>query len=211
MPPVTALVPLRAPGTGKTRLADGLSAEERAAVTAAMLADVVAAISDAPVDRIVVAAASDAAATAAAVHGVDVVVDRRPGEGLDAAVDDVARSVEGTLLVVAADLPRLTSADIAAVLDPPVPVVVAPTTDGGTGGLVRRPPTVIPTAYGPGSARCHVELARDRGVEVATVDRVGFRYDVDVWDDLRALRVDEVGNATAAFVAALGGRLRGTG
>ncbi|MDQ3931665.1 MAG: hypothetical protein M3252_02360, partial [Actinomycetota bacterium] len=73
--PVVALVPLRTPGTGKTRLGGGgtggrpgragqmLSPEERAALAAAMLADVAAALRCVPIDRVVVAASGPEAAT----------------------------------------------------------------------------------------------------------------------------------------------------
>lgn len=208
VPPVTALVPFRAPGTGKTRLADGLARDERAALAAAMLTDVAAALADAPLDRVLVAAAGRGAADAARELGLDVVVDPVDHAGLDAAIENIARTVDGTLVVVAADLPRLTGADVAAVLGPSTPVVIAPTTDGGTGGLVRRPPRIISTAYGPHSAHRHAELAAEAGVGATVVDVAGFRHDVDVWDDLRSLTPDAVGSATASFLMEFGHRLR---
>lgn len=211
MPPVTALVPLRAPGTGKSRLAGGLSRGERAALAAAMLTDVAAALAASPVDRTIVAAAGCGAAAAARAIGLDAVIDPPDPGGLDAAIDHVAQTLHGTLVVVAADLPRLTAEEVAALLDRPSPVVIAPTMDGGTGGLLRRPPDVIATAYGPRSAQRHAQLAAQAGVDATVVAFEGFRHDVDVWEDLRSLPTDTVGHATAVFLAELEGRLRRRG
>jgi 2-phospho-L-lactate/phosphoenolpyruvate guanylyltransferase len=55
--PIVALVPLRAPGVGKSRLAPRLTVEQRATLAGAMLADVCHALERTPLDRIVVAAA----------------------------------------------------------------------------------------------------------------------------------------------------------
>ncbi len=201
-----ALVPLRAPGVGKSRLAGTLSVEERAALAAAMLADVVAALRAAPVDRIVVAAADADAASAAEALGVETVADPPSSRGLDAALAAATRRLGpvGALLVVAADLPCLTPADVERIVLPVAQVVVAPTDDGGTGGLLRRPPSVCPTAYGPGSADRHLELARAAGCTSVRVQLPGFAPDVDVAADLAGLQGvhrDRLGPRTAEVVA----------
>jgi 2-phospho-L-lactate/phosphoenolpyruvate guanylyltransferase len=174
--PVVALVPLRSPGAGKTRLAAHLTIEQRAALAGAMLADVCSALAAASVDRIVVAAGGPAAVAAAAALGLEVVADPPGCDGLDAALRAVDGRLgrRGTSLVVTADLPRLAADDVRAVLEVEAPIVIAPTTDGGTGVLLRRPPAAIPTAYG------------------------------DTWDDLRRLAVGPLGAATTAVLSQLG-------
>jgi 2-phospho-L-lactate/phosphoenolpyruvate guanylyltransferase len=203
--PIVALVPLRAPGAGKTRLAPRLTVEQRAALAGAMLADVCHALEEAAVDRIVVAAGGASAVAAAAALGLDVVHDPPGCAGLDAALRAAASRLGhvGSLLIVTADLPRLTAPDVAAVLAPDTDVVVAPTVDGGTGALLRRPPAVIPTAYGPGSAARHLRLAHAARRRAATVRRAGFAHDLDTWEDLRHLRGRHVGPATASVLAGL--------
>ncbi len=216
--PVVGLVPLRSPGTGKSRLAPRLSPKERAALSLAMLADVSATLRSVPLDRVVVAASGLQAAKCAAAMGLEAILDpprsggqprTTGGGGLDTAVDAVCRrlGIEVSLLVVMADLPRLRPDDVAAVLGRPEPVVVAPTSDGGTAVLLRRPPLAIPSAFGTGSAARHLRLATARGLEVATVDRAGLRNDVDTWADLQALAQGHVGDATASFLERLGSRL----
>jgi 2-phospho-L-lactate/phosphoenolpyruvate guanylyltransferase len=213
--PLVAVVPLRSPGVGKTRLAPTLSVEERAALAGAMLGDVVAALRASPVDRIVVAAGGVAAAAAASALGVEVVTDpaalatsTSPASRLDAALAAAAARLGGPmdLLVVAADLPRLTGDTVTRLVTEDAPVVVARTRDGGTGGLLRRPADVCTTAYGPGSADRHANLARAAGCRAAVLDLPGFGDDVDVAADLDRLRArpDSLGSCTAAVLAGLG-------
>lgn len=208
--PIVALVPARSPGAGKTRLADRLRPDERAALSGAMLADVTMALRASPVERVVVAAGGPEAAAAAATLGVDVVLD--PPSATD--LDDALRAAQarigpvGSLLVVMADLPRLQPRDITALLDIDAQVVVAGTDDGGTGGLLRRPPGVIPTAYGPGSAGRHARQGRVAGARTIVVELDGFRHDVDTWEDLLELTSGHVGRFTASFLSGILARLR---
>lgn len=197
-----ALVPLRAPGVGKSRLAGALSSEGRAALAGAMLADVAAALRDAPVDRTVVAADGPAAVAAASALGLETLADPPGARGLDAALAAAAARLGplGQLLVVAADLPWLTGADVRRVLAVDADVVVAPTADGGTGGLLRRPADACATAYGVGSARRHLALARGAGRSATELQLPGFAHDVDVAADLARL--------TAADRPTLGARTR---
>lgn len=211
-----ALVPLRSPGLGKTRLAATLTPEERAALAGAMLADVVAALRGSRIGRLVVAASGAAAAAAASAVGAEVLPDptavaERPArQRLDAAVAAATLRLAGagTLLIVAADLPHLRASDVDAVLACDAEVVVAPTRDGGTGGLVRRPPNVCGTAYGPRSAARHLALARAAGLRATHVDAAGFAHDVDVEGDLGRSRRDDalppLGPRTAALLADAG-------
>jgi 2-phospho-L-lactate/phosphoenolpyruvate guanylyltransferase len=201
----TAVVPLRAPGSGKTRLAPRLTVEQRAALAGAMLADVCHALEGAAIDRIVVAAGGASAVAAASALGLDVLHDPPRCSGLDAALRAAVGRIgdAGTLLIVTADLPGLTAEDITAVLERPEPVVVAPTDDGGTGALLRRPPDAIATAYGPGSAARHLGLAYAAGLPAATIRRHGLAHDLDTWDDLRRLRAGPLGPATAAVLVGM--------
>jgi 2-phospho-L-lactate/phosphoenolpyruvate guanylyltransferase len=206
--PTTALVPLRSPGVGKSRLATALSTEERAALAGAMLADVTRALRDAPVDRVVVAAGGPAAVAAASALGLETLRDPAGTRHLDGALAAAAARLGpvGTLLVVAADLPCLTAADVTALVATDAEVAVAPTADGGTGGLLRRPSDACSTAYGEGSARRHLELARAAGRRAVVVSRRGFALDVDVVDDLRRLRGPDrprLGARTSAVLAQL--------
>lgn len=203
MSTITAIVPLRSPGRGKTRLADALGPEHRAALAGAMFADVIAALRAAPIDRILVAAGGPEAAAAASALGVAAHIDPPSVTSLDAAVAAAAGRSDrrADLLVVAADLPRLTAVDIGLLLATDAEVAVSPTHGGGTGGLLRRPADRIRTAYGPASARRHLELATAAGASFASVPTAGFHADVDTSADLAALRGGPLGPATSALLA----------
>ena len=162
-----ALVPLRSPGEGKTRLASVLGTTARAELAGAMLADVVQALTAAGIERLVVVASGPAAAAAAAALGIDVITDAPEVRTLDDAIRTAATRLAPAdeLLVAMADLPCLTADDVTELLRTTAPVGLAATTDGGTGGLVRRPADVMPTAYGPASATRHAELALAHGLD----------------------------------------------
>lgn len=204
-----ALVPLRAPGAGKTRLATALSVEERAALSSAMLADVARALLGAPIDEVVIAADGPAAAATADALGLSVLADPVGATTLNEVVRlATARfAAAGGLVVVAADLPLLTTEEVTRLLDLDAPVVVAPTGDGGTGGFLRRPPGVIGCAYGPDSGARHHRLAADHGLASVNLDTAGFRHDVDTWTDLVGLHEATLGAATAAVLPQVLGRL----
>ncbi|MFT5224041.1 MAG: 2-phospho-L-lactate guanylyltransferase [Glaciecola sp.] len=201
------VVPLRA---GKTRLADVLDTEDRARLRAAMLTDVIAALRGADCEQIVVACGDQESATIA--HDLDLQVQLDPPDvaDLNAAI---ASACAGTpsgqaLMVVTADLPSLTAADVRLVLDSRGEVVIAPTADGGTGALLRRPLAAMDTRYGPGSAALHTALARDCGLVATIMDLPGFRLDVDTEADLAEVASAlVVGEATVRWLEATGRRV----
>lgn len=199
---VVTIVPLRSPGLGKTRLAGHLDAAERAGLAGAMLADVVVAIRACGLERILLAASGPGAAAAGAALDLQVVLDPPDVASLDGAIEHarVSAANGSDILVVQADLPGLTSADLGAVLAADTAVVVGPTDDGGTSALLRRPGDVIATCYGPDSARRHVEAAGRAGATVTTVRRPGLLHDVDTGADIDRLADDMVGAATARFL-----------
>ncbi|QBI18998.1 2-phospho-L-lactate guanylyltransferase [Egibacter rhizosphaerae] len=189
IPPVAAIVPLKALGDAKTRLRGALGPAARRELAVRLAARVLEACREAgPVERVLVVAGDEAVGEVARRHGADVVVEPRPG--LTAALEtaDATVAAHAASIVVAGDLPWVTSADVEAVCVAGVigrRVVVAPTEDGGTGALLREPPGVIGTAYGSGSAAAHRRLAAQAGVPLTVIERPGLALDVDTPDDLR--------------------------
>lgn len=171
-----------------------------------MLADVAAALASSSIDDVLVVAAGREACLAAEAVGLAWVADPPDVRGLDAALAAAGAGLPDRTasLVVAADLPRLTGADVDAVLAVDHEVVVAPSAGGGTGGLLRRPHRRISTAYGADSAARHLALARAAGATHALVQRAGFLHDVDTAGDLTALHDAEgLGRSTTRVVATL--------
>lgn len=200
-----AVVPFRAPGVGKTRLAGLLTPTRRAVLSTAMLADVVAALRAARVDEILVAAGGPGAVAAATRLGVPAVADPPHAADLDAVLAAITAGLDvaADVLILAADLPRSTAGDLRSVLDGDGDVVLAPTRDAGTAALLRRAGHRIPTAYGPSSAVRHRQLAVLHGAAYAEVRAPGLLDDVDTVGDVHALAAAPVGPATAGALDTL--------
>lgn len=188
---VTAIVPVKALIHAKSRMAETLEALGRRTLVTWMLGRVLdACLGAKAVGRIVVIAGDAETAAEAARSGVDVLVEPVRGLGAALATGDCATAGAGATLVVPADLPLATAADLDAVCEAgsEAPcVVVVPTHDGGTGALLRRPSDVVGTAFGPGSAAVHLGLAAEAGVRSVRLDLPNLAFDVDTPRDLRAL------------------------
>lgn len=207
MSELTALVPFRSPGRGKTRLTGSLSRHQRAELSTAMFVDVITALKAVPIDRIVVVASGPDAAIAARALDVEVLLDPPSTTSLNEALahadqqlSAATRGGRGSRIIVAADLPRLTSDDIRELVSCDADVVIAPTRGGGTGGLLQRSEVHLPATYGPDSARRHEELARAAGARVTSLVITGFFDDIDTPDDLDALATGQSGPATSRLL-----------
>lgn len=208
--PAVAIVPLKRLDHAKGRLAAHLDGPQRRALVGWMLARVVAACQATPeIDRVLVVAGDEAAARLAATLGVDVVVERTPGLAAALAAADRETAVAPASLVVAADLPLAAAEDLAAVCragrQGPC-VVVAPTRDGGTAALLRRPAGLIVPAYGTGSAAAHLQAAAAVGARGQRLEVSALAFDVDTAEDVGGLCDRD--RAAAAWIRRLsGGRL----
>ncbi len=190
--PVTAIVPLNELSAAKTRLAPALTLSERRLLVAWMLTRVLDACHRARTvaSTLVVAGDREAAELARAAGATQVLVQSRPG--LPAAIalaDETAHRAEATV-VVAADLPLVQAADLESVCRAGArapAVVVVPALDGGTAALLRRPPRVIDSAYGEGSAAAHLALAAAADVPARRFELPRLSVDVDTPAALRRL------------------------
>jgi coenzyme F420-0:L-glutamate ligase/coenzyme F420-1:gamma-L-glutamate ligase len=198
-----AVIPAKEFTEAKRRLADALPAGARAALARAMLEDVLAALSEAPVDRVVVVTPDDEAAALAERWGA-LVVRETEGHGHTAAV---ARGVAlcrewgaTVLLTVPGDLPCLTAEEVRRVLEAcgPAPAAVfVPSRSGlGTNAACLSPPDAVPLRFGEPSFADHLAAARARGIEPVVLPLPGAGLDIDRPEDLHALR--EEGPATRA-------------
>ena len=186
----TAIIPLKALAQAKQRLAGALDGEDRRAFVAWMAARVIAAAAGcAGISDVLLVAGDDDAADVGRDAGVPTLIERAPGLAIALAVADAATAGVEATLILAADLPEVAPHDLDVVLRAARSqrvVVIAPTRDGGTGALLRRPGGAIATAYGPGSAKAHARLARAAGIEVVTVHRAALANDVDTPGELPA-------------------------
>jgi 2-phospho-L-lactate/phosphoenolpyruvate guanylyltransferase len=215
-----AVVPVKGLAAAKRRLAPLLTPAERGALAAALLADVLAALQDSPaIERVLVVSPDPEALALAEAWGARPVAEplgpaaggpRPAGEetGLNLALDHgamvAAAGGAAALLTLPADLPLVTPADVAAVgaaLPPAPSVVLAPTTDGGTGALLRQPPLAIPARFGAASLRAHLQAAASQGAAVRLVWRRNLSLDVDRPADLERLAALPPHGETQALLA----------
>jgi 2-phospho-L-lactate guanylyltransferase len=200
-----ALVPMKPLARAKERLARVLSADERRALSLAMLTDVVA--SCGVLDETwVVCSDGDAAETARAM-GARAVLDPTPDDGLNASMNAVTeqahtRGASG-VLVISADCPCVSPDDVRA-MAPGDGIALGPNRYGtGTNAIWRFPPDLIPLSFGPNSRRAHEGLAVARGIPCVIVARPGIALDIDTPADLRAA-APIAGPATRELLARLG-------
>ena len=190
----TILVPVKNLASAKQRLAEVLTAEQRRSLAEAMLRDVLEALAQLDQPESISIVTGDAVATALARdYGFDLIADHEnAGEtaAIALATDVTASGGSDGVLVIPADVPLITAAEIEAILDaaPESGTVLVPAADGrGTNAILRRPPSLFPARFGNDSFLPHLENARRSGRQVVILELPGVALDVDRPDDLAAL------------------------
>jgi 2-phospho-L-lactate guanylyltransferase len=181
------VLPVKSLDEAKTRLAPVLEPLERAALTLAMLEDVIDATVVLPGWETWVVSPDEAVLEVAARRGVTPIVEDHPP--LAAAIhqteeEAVARGANA-LAVLLPDTPLITAASLTRAVHTLGPVVVAPARDEtGTNLLLRRPPTSIASSFGRDSYRRHLEAAGQNEVPIAVVEHPELAFDLDAPEDI---------------------------
>ena len=182
-----AVIPIKAPAEGKTRLAEALDTDARAALVRAMLKNVVQAAEGATgIARTFLVGPSR--------HGLPDTLPllADPGQGLNAALasalDEITEMGASRALFVAADLPIVSSAELDVLaLAPEQSIAIAPDRHGTGTNAISLP---LPAArgfsfhFGPDSFAKHRKEAERLGLGVETVHSHGLARDIDEPDDL---------------------------
>lgn len=223
----TAILPVKRFGDAKQRLLTTLDRPQRAALVKAMLADVLAAATEAHgVERVTVVtsegraeriALRHARRTATPVEVFEEPADRGHPEAATLGIVRAKALGAECVVLLPGDCPLLDADELDAALERMHPgrVAVVPDRHGtGTNALLMAPPDAIGPAFGPGSCARHSELAERAGHEVAVEPLASLALDVDTPDDLRAMAAvleSEPGRApmTAAALQRLGGVVSG--
>jgi len=188
---VVPVKPLRA---SKSRLSGLLGPRDREELASAMLADVLSALSEARcVEAVLVVSPDEKVRAISERFGARFLPEPRP-LGLDGAVELATRwcikEGAGAVLVLHADVPLVSGADLEflALARKAHQVVLAPSRDlRGTNALLRSPPDVLETSYGPGSFRRHLSSALAKGLRTLVYYSRTLALDIDGPDDLREL------------------------
>lgn len=178
-------VPVKSLERAKSRLAGALAPLERAALTLAMLEDVLDACLAQRGWETWVVSPDEAVLEVSARRGARSLPEEETG--LTAAIGQVEEQVAWVeaLAVVLGDLPFLSAQALGRALHTLGPVVAAPSaSDGGTNVLLRRPPLAIPSRFGTESFRKHRQAAEDLGIPFASVHGPELAFDLDRPEDI---------------------------
>jgi 2-phospho-L-lactate guanylyltransferase len=202
-------VPVKDLVNAKQRLVPFLAADERRALAAAMLEDVLAALASARLDAVWVITRDDAVTAIAQRHHATVVTEAENRGHTAAVAAAQARALANGVTVFATipgDVPCVTGAEIDALLaaaDTSPAVVFASSRSGlGTNGVALAPPDALALRFGEPSFENHVAAARARGLTPRLLRLPGLALDVDDPDDLAALLTEGSATRSARLVSA---------
>jgi 2-phospho-L-lactate guanylyltransferase len=190
----TAVLPVKRFAEAKRRLAAGIEGGQRRELVAAMLADVLEAVSAARmVDRIVVVSDEPGAARAAADVRAELIPDTPAAghseatlAGIEHAIDHGAQCV----VLLPGDCPLVDPRELDRLLTgvPETYAAIVPDRHGtGTNALVLAPPGSIRPAFGEGSCARHVAAARKAGIPYGVEELHSLGLDLDTPADIVAL------------------------
>jgi 2-phospho-L-lactate/phosphoenolpyruvate guanylyltransferase len=191
---VWAVVPVKELTGAKQRLSSCLSPDERRTLATTMLEDVLDAVSAVPELAGVLVVTVDPAATSLASRYGARIVTEGAREGHTGAVTAAARLLvrEGRagMMTMPGDIPRLSSAEIAATLAAhraaPAFTIVPAHDDRGSNTVICSPPDAVPLRFGEDSFYPHLDAARGRGIDPLIVRQPGIGMDIDHPVDLVA-------------------------
>lgn len=191
-----AIVPVKPLRRGKSRLAEVLSDDERAALNHCLLAntlDVLAAVPE--IEHTLVVSRDQQALALARAHGARTVQEQGMPQlnmAITRATIVAASHTVKEVLVLPADLPLMTVEDVQAIIkrsnQPPV-VVIAPDQRGhGTNALLISPSGRFNYSFGAGSFERHCGMARRFGARLEICERPNLALDLDLPSDLELVR-----------------------
>lgn len=189
------LLPVKNLRNAKQRLSGALTPEERFALAQAMFADTLAAVREVRcADKIFVVTNYGPAMRAAEDNGWEVLPEEQQvseSASVDAASRQCAEQGVTAVLRMPVDVPLARAEDIDELLSVECPapgLVIVPSRDGtGTNAILRTPPTLFPSRFGPGSFAKHCGEAEKAGARIVVRRNARLEMDVDDEADLRAL------------------------
>jgi 2-phospho-L-lactate guanylyltransferase len=201
------VLPVKSLDEAKARLEPALSPVERAALTLAMLEDVLDATLTMPGWETWVLSPDETVLEVAARRGATPLVEEEPPLNVairQAEADAIGRGSDA-MAVLLPDTPLVTTVALTKALHTLGPVVVAPSADErGTNLLLRRPADAIAARFGIDSFRRHVEAAAEADLPLAVVEREELAFDLDTPDDILTVFASSRPTRTRAVLRDLG-------
>ena len=191
---IWAVVPVKEFDGAKQRLSPYLSSDERRALAAIMLEDVLDALSAVrELAGLLVVTVDPVATSLAGRYGARIVTDgARDGHtgAVIAAARLLVREGRTAMATLPGDIPRLSSAEVAATLAAhqaaPAFTIVPAHDDLGSNMIISCPPDAVPLRFGEDSFYPHLDAARARGIDPLIIRQPGIGMDIDNPVDLVA-------------------------
>jgi 2-phospho-L-lactate/phosphoenolpyruvate guanylyltransferase len=188
------LIPVKDLNLAKQRLAPHLSQTDRTALAEAMFEDVGRAVAGVrAADRIYLVSSWGPALDRARSLGWEIIPEREQ-QSESASVDFAARQCAKhgvtCLLRLPIDIPLVEASDIdevlLSILGTPSTVLVPSRSGNGTNALLRSPPNLFASHFGPDSFRQHVEEARRSRARCRVLRNSHIELDIDEFSDVQA-------------------------
>jgi len=230
---VWTILPVKSLAESKGRLARLFSPGERAQLMRSLLDHVLATIQDVPrITKTLVISRDPEVWRLAQTYGALVVEETMP-YSLNSAVEHAygfaAENGASAVLILPADLPFVTTADINLILDAglgdshgngaggmtavefapsltqpanpqqPVMAICSDRRDSGTNGLLLRPTLDFKFHYGVNSYNEHIKEAVERNFLVRLVNAAGLQFDLDTEEDWQIFQNDERSKPVSDF------------
>ena len=191
-----AIVPVKPLRRGKSRLSGALSEDQREELNRVLLQRTLKTLLDLKEVEQVLVVSRDSAALALARDLGARTVQEDGAPALNTALKraTVVAPVYASrgVLVIPADLPLLTAADVLALLqratEPPVVVIAPDRHRKGTNALLLSPANLIEYDFGGDSFQRHCDRARRAGARLEIVDLPSLGLDLDLPEDLELVR-----------------------
>jgi 2-phospho-L-lactate guanylyltransferase len=184
------LVPVKDHSKAKSRMSPLLTSEERFAVAWAMFEDLIQALLPLPYPVVIVTNSNRASARAEELGWRVLKEAEQTSESasVDSASQLLAREGVDAVLRLPADLPLIRPADIVEILSPAMitpSAALAPSWDRtGTNALLRTPPCLFPSHFGPNSFALHARAAARGGVPLKIIENPRLALDLDDVSDI---------------------------
>ncbi|HUC17607.1 MAG TPA: 2-phospho-L-lactate guanylyltransferase [Acetobacteraceae bacterium] len=189
---IWAVVPVKEFGSAKQRLSRFLTQEQRRALAACMVEDVLEALAAVPeLAGILVVTEEPVAIHLAQRYGAETSTDgARSGHtgAVAAAARRLAREGRAGMMTMPGDIPAITAAEVSAILaahKPAPSFTIVPAHDElGSNAVVVSPPDALPLQFGDNSYFPHLDSARRADLTPTIVRQPGIAMDIDHPADL---------------------------
>jgi len=190
------IIPVKPLRRGKSRLATILSETDRTELNSILLQNTLLVLNDvSEIDHTLVISRDPQALALARRYGARTLLENRDSNlnrALEFATSMIRRPAHRGILILPADLPLLSSLDVARLLNsaqnPPVVSIVPDRHKEGTNALLISPPGLVRYSFGVGSFQRHCASITLSGARLEVIENAAMGLDLDTPGDLNLVR-----------------------